>query len=245
MQKSKISIITVCYNAQDYILKTIKSVLDNKLENIEYIIIDGNSKDKTLDLIEIYSDKIDIIISEPDSGIYDAMNKGIKVATGDYITFLNADDYIDDLFLENVNNIISNYMPDYIFSAVFAVKTNGSKRKFIPDELSLNKKFDKMPFPHPGLLVRRKIFEEIGYFNLNFKYASDLDWILRMINSNCYQGFRNINPNIYYTIGGAGNSFKSLNESYFILSRYNNSFLFNFKLKVISLLKLIYSKFLL
>ena len=91
--RKKLSVITVVYNGEKYIEDAIKSVLSEKNDYIEYIIIDGASEDATLNIIEKYKNNIDVVISEPDEGIYDAMNKGIGVASGDYVVFLNSDDY--------------------------------------------------------------------------------------------------------------------------------------------------------
>ncbi|MCB0749749.1 MAG: glycosyltransferase, partial [Ignavibacteriae bacterium] len=93
-QNPKISIITVCKNSESTILKCIKSVLNQSYNNLEYIILDGVSSDKTISIITGFRDKISKIISEPDCGIYDAMNKGVQASSGDYILFLNADDFL-------------------------------------------------------------------------------------------------------------------------------------------------------
>lgn len=108
-QNPKISVITVCYNAANTIKDTILSVLNQTYNNIEYIIIDGNSTDGTLDIIREYSERIAYIVSEPDRGIYDAMNKGIKIASGNWINFMNAgDSYYSDHVLEQITNYMSN-----------------------------------------------------------------------------------------------------------------------------------------
>jgi glycosyltransferase involved in cell wall biosynthesis len=242
MKNKKISVITVCFNAEKQITNTIESISKNKLDNIEYIIIDGGSKDKTLQIIDTYKNQVDHFISEKDNGIYDAMNKGIQMASGDYITFLNADDYIDDLFFSNINKIILKFNPDYIYSSVVAIYNNGKKKTHIPKNIIDYKTPNKMPFPHPGLVVSKQIFQQIGLFDTKYKFAADLDWVLKMVLAKKYIGNFNSIPNIYYTMGGAGNSFKSLKESIEIYSKYNNSIIFKIKSYIIGYLKLLYIK---
>lgn len=124
MQRPKITVVTVCYNAVDTIENTILSVLNQTYDNIEYIIIDGSSTDGTVDIIKKYADKIAYWVSEPDNGIYDAMNKGIDIATGDYINFMNAGDgFYDNEALSNLMPFIKNNV-----SVIFgkSIKTNGS-----------------------------------------------------------------------------------------------------------------------
>lgn len=94
MNNLKISIITVCYNSEDLIEETVKSVLQQTYENLEYVVVDGNSKDSTMDILSQYEEKISVLVSEPDKGIFDAMNKGIDLCTGDWCLFLNSGDYL-------------------------------------------------------------------------------------------------------------------------------------------------------
>lgn len=113
----KVSIITVALNNAEYIEACIQSVINQGYENIEYIVIDGGSTDGTIDIIKKYEDKINVWISEPDRGIYDAMNKGIRMATGDVVGFLNADDvYYDPSVLENVAKVMGDQSVDACYS---------------------------------------------------------------------------------------------------------------------------------
>ncbi len=236
-----IGVITVCYNSKDQLLKTIKSLRDQSNQQFEYLIVDGNSNDGTIEVINNNTDIITKYISEKDRGIYDAMNKGLKLTNCDYVTFLNADDTFDKDFISSCYDIIKNSEPDYIYSPVYAINGNG-KKKFIPEIIDENFKFDRMPFPHPGLVVKKKLFNEIGLFDLNYRYAADLDWILKLIYTKKYIGFRNDNSFASYTTGGAGNSLKSLKESINIYRHYNSSIYFRFKAYLIGYLKLLYIK---
>ncbi len=113
-----ISIITVVKNAESTIEKCIKSVLNQNYKNIQYIIIDGNSSDKTMSTINKYKDKISVVLSENDKGIWDAMNKGIKLAKGEIIGFLNSDDYYYENSLQTVNDYFNKYDIDFLFGTV-------------------------------------------------------------------------------------------------------------------------------
>lgn len=236
-----IGIITVCYNSKDQLIKTIKSLRDQSSQQFEYIIVDGNSNDGTIDIINNNKDLITSYITEKDDGIYDAMNKGLELSNCDYITYLNADDTFDNNFIKTCYEIIKISQPDYIYSSVNAI--NGKNKKiYTPKVLDDNFHFDRMPFPHPGLVVKKQIFIEIGLFDLNYRYAADLDWILKMTFAKKYIGIRNDNSFVNYSMGGVGNSFKSLKESIEIYSKYNNSIIFKIKSYIIGYLKLVYIK---
>jgi glycosyltransferase involved in cell wall biosynthesis len=173
----KITVVTVTYNAQKYLEQTIKSVIEQDYSNIEYIIIDGASTDGTIDIIKKYEKYINYWISEPDSGIYDAMNKGIDVATGQWINFMNAGDSFSSK--DSVWNII-----EFLISGInlFYGGTNfiNNKNKIIayspPNDLK--NIFFKMPCVHQSLFVRTSIMKRYK-FNTNFKINADLDFLLK------------------------------------------------------------------
>lgn len=123
----KFSIITVTYNAGSVVEDTIQSIISQTYKNVEYIIVDGGSKDHTLAIIEKYKEHITTIISEPDKGLYDAMNKGIRLATGDYLCFLNAGDELheDDTLLQIVHTLTGNELPDVIYGETAIVDEEG------------------------------------------------------------------------------------------------------------------------
>jgi glycosyltransferase involved in cell wall biosynthesis len=180
-----ISIITVAYNSSSTIKDTIDSVLNQSYPNIEYIIIDGNSTDNTPDIVKSYGNKIACFISEKDKGIYDAMNKGLQIATGDIIGILNSDDvYATTDVLEKVagcfasNNEAEICYGDlnYVQSKNLNVVTRIWKAGY-----SHAKSFHYgwMP-PHPTIFVKKEVYQKVGLFNLQLKSASDYEMMLRM-----------------------------------------------------------------
>ena len=180
----KISIVTVCYNSEETIEDTINSVLSQKYDNIEYIIIDGKSTDRTMSIIEKYSLRIDKVISEQDNGLYDAMNKGISMATGDVVGILNSDDiYTDDFSIEKVMDVFhrSTFL-DAVYADLYYVSekdTDKIVRRWIT---GVKKPFSKGWHPaHPSLILKKNVYTQFGYFNLNYKLAADFEIMLRFI----------------------------------------------------------------
>lgn len=181
----KISIITVCWNSGKTIEDTIKSVLSQSYKNYEYILVDGKSTDKTLDIIKKYENKFEgklKYISEKDKGLYDAMNKGLKMSTGDIVGIINSDDTLaNQKVFETVINSIGNndgIYSDLVFMDEETMKT--PTRNFIAHKYS--KHFGWHP-PHPTLYLKKYIYDEIGYFNTDYRIAADLDFMMRLIKS--------------------------------------------------------------
>ena len=170
----KVSIITVCFNSEKTIRDTIESVLSQDYLNIEYIIIDGSSTDGTMNIIQEYEARINTIISEPDKGIYDAMNKGLKLATGDAIGILNSDDYFEysSVISDVVNCFKSNTKASLVIGDLVFVDSlnlqsivrHYSSKKFKPWKL----RFGWMP-PHPATFILHSAYEKVGYFSLDLK----------------------------------------------------------------------------
>lgn len=180
----KVSIITVAYNSDQTIEDTIKSVLSQDFSEIEYIIIDGGSTDRTIDIINRYKDKIATIVSEPDQGIYDGMNKGVALATGDIVGILNSDDFYSN------NGVISSVVSQFKdgVDAVYAdlvyvdqLQIEKIIRKWISGEY-VHGAFKKgwMP-PHPTLFVKNEIYKNYGSYSLELKSAADYEFMLRVI----------------------------------------------------------------
>jgi glycosyltransferase involved in cell wall biosynthesis len=180
----KISLITVAYNSAATISDTIKSVLAQTYADIEYIIVDGGSTDGTLDVISKFQISDFKIISEPDNGLYDAMNKGIKLATGDVVGIINS----DDLFCDNeaIRKIVTRFESDENLDAVYAdlfyvSNTDTSKiiRKWVT---GAQKPFKTGWHPaHPTLYIKKSVYDKYGLFNLDYRLAADFEIMLRFI----------------------------------------------------------------
>ena len=180
----KISIITAVFNNQDKISIAIDSVLNQKYTDIEYIIVDGGSSDNTPAIVNSYGNKISKFICEPDKGIYDAINKGILLATGDVVGILHSDDLFEN---ENLFQLIANTFnktsADGTYGDLVYVKKDKPEKiirswKSCPFEISLLKK-GWMP-PHPTLFLKRGIFEKYGPYDTQYQISADYDFMLRI-----------------------------------------------------------------
>lgn len=190
----KVSVITVCYNSEKTIRHTIESILSQNYQNIEYIIVDGKSSDGTMDIVAEYRDRIATIISEPDKGIYDAMNKGVKAATGDVVGILNSDDFYenDSVISDVVQVFIDKTEIDVVFGDVVfisaenlnAIRRHYNAKRFKPWKL----RFGWMP-PHPATFVKRSLYLRSGLYKTDFKIAADYEIFVRwlIVNKANYQ----------------------------------------------------------
>lgn len=185
MYKKKISVITVVRNAVKTIEQTIKSVINQKYDNVEYIIIDGGSTDGTIEIIRQYEKNITYWISEPDKGVYDAMNKGISYCSGDIINFLNSDDYYIDGALEYV----ANYFEKNILTDILCCEVMIEKDKTLSSHYNLWEKYPEklqegvMMYSHQGIFAKRKCFDTYNNFDASYRIAADYAWLLDMYNS--------------------------------------------------------------
>jgi len=181
----KFSIITAVYNSQENIRETLKSVLDQEYRNVEHIIIDGNSTDGTLEVIADYKDQIAKMISEPDQGIYDALNKGIQCSSGDVVGILHAGDlYAHDKVLKRVAEGFENQSGDGCYGDLQYVDPK-DPNKIIRYWKSSPYKEGKfrlgwMP-PHPTFFVKREVYEKYGVYNQEFRIAGDYELMLRFL----------------------------------------------------------------
>lgn len=179
----KISIVTVCFNSEKTIEKTIKSIISQTYKEIEYIVIDGNSNDDTLNIIHKYKNHVDTLISEPDNGLYDAMNKGIKLANGEVVGILNSDDlYTNDNVIKNIMSYFNNDSVDLVYGNIKYFKNddvNTITRNWRSSKFISGSFLKGWHPPHPALFVRKKVYNLYGVFDLNFEIASDFDLMLR------------------------------------------------------------------
>lgn len=252
-----ISIVTVCFNSAKTIRQTIESVLNQTYSNIEYILVDGNSTDQTVAIIAEYQSLFDSRairyrwISEPDRGIYDAMNKGIKMATGEWVGIINSDDWYE------LNACDLVYKESAINSSIVAIYGICTFFMFSPDTHNyeligvqqrsfkwMSKSFDSMA--HPAVFVKKLVYNNFD-FNLKYKLASDVDFLFRLHNN--YGAFTKFIPSILANFRCDGASFKqsyiSQRESYQIRYEYGvisrrkliiKLFISKIKQKVLSLL---------
>jgi glycosyltransferase len=212
----KVSVITVVYNNDKTISEAINSVLSQNYDEIEYIIIDGASRDNTLTIIKEYQSRISKFVSEPDTGLYDAMNKGVRLATGDVIGILNSDDIYQD------RNVISDIMyqfnndekVDLVYGDLVYVKqddTNKIVRNWRSIKYYPNFFEDGNVPPHPSLFVKTEVYKESGLFNLDFKLAADYEFMLRIFKKHSFKSKYINRIIIRMRLGGATNqSFRNI-----------------------------------
>ena len=226
----KFSIITVTYNAEAVLDDTIQSVVSQTYKEIEYIIVDGGSKDRTMQIVRRYQDKISVLISEPDKGLYDAMNKGIRQSTGDYVCFLNAGDQLheDDTLFHIVQTLHGKELPDVIYGDTDIVDGEGHflhKRRLSPPEQLTWKSFKQgMLVCHQAFFARTTLAKNTPY-NLKYRFSADFDWCVRIMKQS------NVLHNTHLTIidylneGMTTQNHKaSLKERFWIMSRHYGFF---------------------
>ncbi|MEO6453693.1 MAG: glycosyltransferase family 2 protein [Ginsengibacter sp.] len=208
----KISVITVTYNASATLENTILSIINQSYKNIEYIIIDGGSTDSTLEIIKKYQPKLAYCVSEKDSGIYDAMNKGIKASTGDWIIFLGADDIfynenvLTKIFAENKNYNLD--CTDFAYGNVI-IKSNGKI-------FGGSRTYDQLincNINHQGIFYKKSIFEIIGAFNLKYKILADYELNLRIYRNHLLK--KKYIPEIVTIYNNKGISNQFLDENFY------------------------------
>lgn len=217
----KVSIITVCLNSEKYIEQTIQSVLNQTYKNIEYIIIDGLSTDNTLKIIDKYKPMFGEnlkLISEKDNGIYDAMNKGIKKATGELIGIINSDDWYEIETLKEVVSV-SKKTPQAVIYGVVPFWNNNSITNIT---ITSYKEPYNRPIPHPSVFIPTKVYKEYGLYDINYQMLADQDLLIRLCEKKVpFKFIPKVLAN--FRLGGTSDKFKDIceNERKIILQKYN------------------------
>lgn len=180
----KVSIITVCYNSAAYLNSAIQSVVGQVYSDTEYIIIDAGSRDGTISIVKSYGNSVAHFVSEPDMGIYDGMNKGIRLATGDVIAILNSDDfYCHSKVVGNVVQLFySNPNVDMVLGNVEFIRSRELEKpirlvssfRFLPWKM----RFGFMP-AHPAAFIKRSAYNQVGLYKINYKIGADFEWFVR------------------------------------------------------------------
>jgi glycosyltransferase len=181
----KVSVITVCYNSESTLEDTIKSVVSQDYTNIEYIVIDGGSRDNTPAILNRYKNNIARLVSEKDEGMYFAINKGIAMATGDVVAILNSDDfYADNTIIRKVLEAFEKNNCDSVYCDLQYVDrddTKKVKRNWIAGTYSDGLFFKGWMPPHPAFFIRKSCYEKFGVFNTTLRSAADYELMLRML----------------------------------------------------------------
>jgi len=186
MRDVKVSIITVCYNSELTIERTIKSVLDQTYDNIEYVIVDGDSNDSTMSIVHKYEHIFGSglrVISEKDNGIYDAMNKGIDMSTGELIGIINSDDWYEHTAVEAMVNAYNEHPGDkaIVFYGYTGTIDDG---KLISVTRASDEKLEEKMISHPSCFITRRAYEDLGKYNTEYPSVADYDLMLRFKKSN-------------------------------------------------------------
>jgi glycosyltransferase involved in cell wall biosynthesis len=210
LNNPKVSIITICFNAEKTISDTIQSVLYQTYSNIEYIIIDGASKDSTLEKVQSFKNEKMLIVSEPDKGLYDALNKGLRNATGDIIGILHADDkYASKKVIEDIAEMFQSKRCDAVSSSVNIFKDNNFDKPY--------RKYNATNFktwqftmgiqpPHPGFFISKEALIKVGEFDISYKISGDFDWLLRAIRKHKINVFYTTYVSVFMRDGGISSS---------------------------------------
>jgi glycosyltransferase involved in cell wall biosynthesis len=178
----KISIITISYNSEKTIARTIESVINQNYDNLEYIIIDGGSRDKTVEIINRYRDKLSYFVSEPDQGISDAFNKGLRVASGDVIGIINSDDWYENGTFKLVNEMFSQNKEIAVLVGALRYWDDKENNFIVYPDKNYEKCINyRMPrLNHPTVFMKTEVYHSIGLFDLKYRYAMDYDLFVRV-----------------------------------------------------------------
>ena len=220
----KVSVITACFNSEATIEETIRSVVKQTYEHIEYIIIDGSSTDKTLEIVDKYKDTVSKIISETDTGVYNAMNKGIKAATGDLLFFLNADDvFINELVVEKFVDEAKNNSAGLLLGNILMLNKYTGELYYEDHKIVDKIRLMTSSIFHPATFFRKETFEKYGLYNENNKIVSDYEWYVNYFQKGGDYKYIDL-PISIFSLGGLSSDEKHkelhLNEYANVQSKY-------------------------
>lgn len=245
----KISIIIATYNSSRTLKRCLDSIVEQYDEDCEIIVIDGGSKDGTNDIIKSFSPYISYTVSEKDKGVYDAWNKGLKVAKGEWITFIGSDDFMASDTMKMYKAVLEKGSMDYdlICGKIHYVNKEGIIIRDIGEPFDWSKLVHRsLKLAHPGLLHNRRCFDKYGYFDTRYKICADSDFLQRL-GPDVKTLFIN-NFFVYMTEGGISDSYNAIVESFLIRYRNGNLNLFEnligfFKSLIVMLIKKTKRKF--
>lgn len=230
VETPKFSIITVVLNREEDIEYTLKSITQQTYKNLEYIVIDGASTDDTLKKIELYRDRVDVLLSEKDNGIYEAMNKGLELAQGDYVLFVNGGDSLHDI--TTLENIVKktfkseNHQPDIIYGECMLVHKNRSpiglrskfKNQIFPESLNYYSFKNGTSVSHQSFIVKREITLP---YDLSYQWSSDIDWMLNCIKkSNVISRYNGVISDFVFGDTSEEQKLASLKERFAIMQKH-------------------------
>ena len=222
-QTIKISVITITYNSERTLEDTIKSVISQDYDNLEYLIIDGGSKDHTLDIVQKYRDKIAVVVSEPDNGISDAFNKGIRLASGEIIGIINSDDLLLPGTLKAVAKAYEESVDVYRGRTIRWNDVTDVKTRSIPSMRFPAKSIRKRSVSHQSTFVTKRAYEKYGAYDVNLKYMMDADLLIRLYEAGTQ--WKYVDADLAVSRSGGvtdRNSFWSKRKESFAIIRNNN-----------------------
>lgn len=220
LSMKKLTIITICYNIVSTIKRTCESIVNQTFQDFEWIVVDGGSTDGTVDILKTYSSRIDILISEPDKGIYNAMNKGIKLATGEYVNFMNGgDEFYDNKVLENVFEG-KEYDADVIYGNSQHISDKIKQIKQTPSQITEYSIYHYYKLTHSACFIKTKI-QKKNLFNEKMKISADREFFSKLLKHK-YQFYKkNITISTFYEDGISSNNIDQKNkEDIFIKKKY-------------------------
>jgi glycosyltransferase involved in cell wall biosynthesis len=218
----EVSIVTVVFNARDALAKTMASVAQQKRLGVEYIVVDGSSSDGTAELARSKPSIVDILISDPDRGIYDAMNKGVAVARGDALLFLNAGDTLAPGAMEHLL-AAAKAGADIVCHSVTLHRGGVMVGIYRPESPPKRPDPQHMYWPHPGILAKRSVFDLIGCFDCSLRFAADLDWANRVMASPAITIAYSEVAVVEFALGGVSASVAAIRETRDVAVRHGKS----------------------